>query len=213
MLLLLKPEVTENRMEEIKKLLSVSDILCETINSEKGKAIAVKNAELSPKQTAAINALPEVAGKLGIDVSKDSSGISRREFINYCIGLGMAAISLGAAGTVTAYLIPIEQEIGNEDTVEVATEEEMKQLSSKKFKFGKVPSMLVKIGETFYASSIVCTHLSCYVEWDEKKKEFHCPCHNAAFDIRGNVLAGPPPSPLPTYNVVVNSGKIFAKKK
>ncbi len=44
-----------------------------------------------------------------------------------------------------------------------------------------------------------CTHLSCRVNWDEEKQAYICPCHDASFDIDGNVLAGPPPRPLDRY--------------
>lgn len=41
-----------------------------------------------------------------------------------------------------------------------------------------------------------CTHLSCRVNWKEDQQAFICPCHDAAFDIDGKVLNGPPPEPL-----------------
>lgn len=50
-----------------------------------------------------------------------------------------------------------------------------------------------------------CTHLGCPYNWDEGKKKFLCPCHNATFDITGKVLSGPPPRPLDRYaSKVVN---------
>ena len=44
-----------------------------------------------------------------------------------------------------------------------------------------------------------CTHLSCRVNWNEEKQEYICPCHDAAFSVDGEVLAGPPPRPLDKY--------------
>jgi Rieske Fe-S protein len=44
--------------------------------------------------------------------------------------------------------------------------------------------------------SNVCTHLSCRVTWSVGTKTFNCPCHDARFDIDGNVLYGPPPRPM-----------------
>jgi Rieske Fe-S protein len=44
--------------------------------------------------------------------------------------------------------------------------------------------------------SNVCTHLSCRVNWVEETQTFNCPCHDAMFDIEGNVLYGPPPKPM-----------------
>jgi menaquinol-cytochrome c reductase iron-sulfur subunit len=44
-----------------------------------------------------------------------------------------------------------------------------------------------------------CTHLGCQVNWKADINEYVCPCHDAQFDINGNVLAGPPPRPLNAY--------------
>lgn len=41
-----------------------------------------------------------------------------------------------------------------------------------------------------------CTHEGCFVNWDGAQAEFTCPCHTAAFDIDGERVSGPPPSPL-----------------
>jgi len=57
--------------------------------------------------------------------------------------------------------------------------------------------------------SNVCTHLSCRVTWQEDEKIYHCPCHDAAFDINGQVAGGPPPRPLDTYQTKVEDNNLF----
>src|SRR4030042_408706 len=59
------------------------------------------------------------------------------------------------------------------------------------------------------ALSLVCTHMACTVVWNPGKKEFHCPCHDALFDSQGNVLSGPPPSPLARWKIQVMGDKIL----
>jgi len=54
--------------------------------------------------------------------------------------------------------------------------------------------------------SNVCTHLSCHVNWKQDLHEYVCPCHDGRFGIDGNVLAGPPPRPLDTYETKVENG-------
>ncbi len=44
-----------------------------------------------------------------------------------------------------------------------------------------------------------CTHLGCQVNWNTDTNAYVCPCHDASFDINGNVLGGPPPRPLDVY--------------
>jgi len=57
----------------------------------------------------------------------------------------------------------------------------------------------------FMAHSMICTHGSCTVEWQERSSIFLCPCHNGAFNSDGTVLRKPPERPLvalkTTYDV------------
>ncbi len=53
---------------------------------------------------------------------------------------------------------------------------------------------VVRTDEGVAAVSLVCTHLGCIIK--ETPEGFACPCHGSVFDARGNVIAGPAPSPL-----------------
>ena len=59
------------------------------------------------------------------------------------------------------------------------------------------------------ALSNICTHLSCRVTWEDGRQEYVCPCHDAQFDIVGDVLSGPPPRPLDSYEIKVEEGDLF----
>jgi thiosulfate dehydrogenase [quinone] large subunit len=62
---------------------------------------------------------------------------------------------------------------------------------------------------TFVAFGAVCTHAGCIVEFDASSLQFVCPCHGGRYDARnGRVVAGPPPSPLPSIPVHIVSGTI-----
>jgi Rieske Fe-S protein len=54
-----------------------------------------------------------------------------------------------------------------------------------------------------------CTHLSCRVTFKEETQTYDCPCHDAKFDIEGEVLYGPPPHPLDIYAHKVEEGVLF----
>lgn len=54
-----------------------------------------------------------------------------------------------------------------------------------------------------------CTHLGCAYHWDEKNKNFLCPCHTSTFAIDGKVISGPAPRPLDRYAVQLDGGKIL----
>lgn len=73
-------------------------------------------------------------------------------------------------------------------------------------------SILVRVSASeFVAFSQKCTHLSCAVIPRPDEGVFHCPCHEGVFDLRtGNVIAGPPPRPLPRVAIEVRGGEIYA---
>lgn len=73
-------------------------------------------------------------------------------------------------------------------------------------------SILVRLAESeFVAFSQKCTHLSCAVIPRPQEGTFHCPCHEGLFDLRtGNVIAGPPPRPLPRVTLEVRGRDIYA---
>lgn len=58
--------------------------------------------------------------------------------------------------------------------------------------------------EGFRALSAVCTHLGCVTRYDPGKNIIACPCHGSRFALDGEVIAGPAPVPLPTFQMTVS---------
>ncbi len=56
-----------------------------------------------------------------------------------------------------------------------------------------------------------CTHLSCRVTWQADQNAFTCPCHDAKFGAQGEVLHGPPPKPLDTYETKIEDGTLLIR--
>lgn len=69
--------------------------------------------------------------------------------------------------------------------------------------------VITKNGKEFTVFDPHCTHLGCPYRWDAAKEEFLCPCHNAVFNVEGQVISGPPPRPLDRYAVKVEAGKLW----
>ena len=55
--------------------------------------------------------------------------------------------------------------------------------------------------------------MGCTPKWVEAKNQWECPCHGSVFNIKGEVIAGPP-KPLPWYKTTVApDGKIVVDSK
>jgi len=78
--------------------------------------------------------------------------------------------------------------------------------------FNGEPVWVLHLSAGFVALSAVCTHKGCIVNWDEKRRTLTCPCHAGLFNASGNVLAGPPPRPLPKLRVEVLGEEIYLGK-
>lgn len=75
---------------------------------------------------------------------------------------------------------------------------------------GHVPLLLIRVDEKkWVALQASCTHLRCGLHWNPQSHSIDCPCHGGQFDINGNVLTGPPPSPLHRYPIRIHDGHIY----
>jgi Rieske Fe-S protein len=66
--------------------------------------------------------------------------------------------------------------------------------------------------DDFMALSSTCPHLGCQVHWQASEERFFCPCHNGAFDLKGNPTEGPPKAAnqkLIQYPLVVDAGLLY----
>lgn len=135
--------------------------------------------------------------------------MKRRNFINFLFGGGLVGTFLTFLYPVIRYIIPPKQSQVEVSQVTAAKVGELAPNSSKIFKFGNSPGILIntKNGELI-AFSAVCTHLTCTVIYEEDTESILCPCHNGRFDLGGNVISGPPPSPLEAYNVEILGDEI-----
>ena len=69
-------------------------------------------------------------------------------------------------------------------------------------------TFIVNTGKELFALSAVCTHLGCLVSWYRHENRFRCPCHSGQYDIRGNVVAGPPPAPMKRLFLKIEHQKV-----
>jgi len=67
---------------------------------------------------------------------------------------------------------------------------------------------IVNTGRELFALSPTCTHLGCLIHWYRPENRFLCPCHGGQYDIRGNVIAGPPPAPMNRLPLKIEHQKV-----
>lgn len=70
---------------------------------------------------------------------------------------------------------------------------------------------LVRNGGQVRALDSTCTHLGCRTRFNPDSNLIECPCHGGVYDSAGNVVSGPPPSPLRTLPARVDGGRIFVE--
>ncbi|MFQ5463257.1 MAG: ubiquinol-cytochrome c reductase iron-sulfur subunit [Phycisphaerae bacterium] len=138
--------------------------------------------------------------------------MNRRGFLDWVVGF-FSCVS-GAALTVPAlmYLWPAAKGNGA-DRVEVEGAESLQVGQAKTVQVGGKAVIVVRQRSAFKAFSASCTHLGCLVRWESAAGRFKCPCHAAVFDKDGNVVSGPPPGPLPEYQIKEVGGKVFVSAK
>jgi len=153
----------------------------------------------------------EVARASGYDVPL-KGGLTRRTLIDRCamaLALSVGGAAIGVSGLFAS---PPERRGESLDELEVATLEELRRKQFKTFRFGNEPGIVVLNGDKLHALSLVCTHLGCLVIWSPERRQLVCPCHRAAFDLGGNVLRGPPPRPLRSFEASLQDGRVLVRR-
>jgi len=139
---------------------------------------------------------------------------ARRGFIKVLLGGGLLASAASFIYPVMRYLVPPKAVDMGGDTVVAGKVGDLKPNSSKIFKFGSRPGLLVMGSDGEYkAMSATCTHLSCTVQYRSDVRQVWCACHNGVYDLAGRNVSGPPPRPLEQYDVHVRGEEIVVARK
>ena len=151
-----------------------------------------------------------------------TSDNGRRRFLKALIAFS-AALMLFPLERLSAYLLERKSNTTSYPRVKVANASEIPAGGSVLFTYPHKDRSAVLIhlasGE-FVAYDAVCTNLGCQIHfdeepikgWESKKDNLFCACHGAVFDPKnGDVLAGPPPRPMPKLKLEIDSnGDIYA---
>ncbi len=65
-----------------------------------------------------------------------------------------------------------------------------------------------RVGTSFRALSLSCTHMGCTVRPSAEFRGYQCPCHFGQYDAEGNVLGGARTRPLRRYRWRVEGSEL-----
>lgn len=140
--------------------------------------------------------------------------VNRRRFLDWVLGTSMGAFAVSVLYPVVRYWIP--PEIAEAETVSVTVPVapgDVAPNSGQIFKFGREPGILLRTPDgELRAFSAICTHLACTVQYREDLSHIWCACHNGHFDLHGQNVAGPPPSPLPEFEVAERGMEVVVRR-
>ena len=131
---------------------------------------------------------------------------SRRNFLHVAIVTLGAVFSASLLYPLFRFLWPQSDKSGGEGRVGIPMEEMLAGQSRVVLVRGE-PVLVIREANRVVALTATCTHLSCIVKYNGGGVVL-CPCHASAFDLSGNVTAGPAPRPLPSYPVKIEGNKI-----
>ena len=138
----------------------------------------------------------------------------RRKFLFLGLASSLTGFFAMLIYPVWRYIMPPPVPESSQSSVKAGTVDELKPNSGKIFPFNNKPAILIRLPNGQYrAFTAVCTHLQCTVQYREDFKLIWCACHNARFDLNGNVVSGPPPAPLEAFEVFISGNDVIVSRK
>jgi len=146
--------------------------------------------------------------------SHGRDGMGRRRFIGLALAASAVATVAGVLTPIIAYLWPpARASSASSLKVQVGTVNDFPANSGKVVSVNNQAVIVVNSEHGgLKAFSAVCTHLGCIVYWHDQRQVIQCPCHDGRFNpLNGQVLLGPPPSPLPAYHLQVEGQAVYVE--
>jgi cytochrome b6-f complex iron-sulfur subunit len=137
----------------------------------------------------------------------------RRSIIFWILGGGFISSLASFLYPVLRFLNPPAVAEASVNEVVDGTVQSLAPNHGKIVRFGTEPVLLIRLTQTDWrAFSAVCTHLGCIVQYDPDRRLIWCACHNGMYNLRGQVISGPPPKPLQEYTVHLRSGEVVISR-
>ncbi|MFQ5885694.1 MAG: ubiquinol-cytochrome c reductase iron-sulfur subunit [Anaerolineae bacterium] len=149
---------------------------------------------------------------MSVETVESEGRISRRQLLRLAWGTSIAIVVAELVGVTLAFLWPHRKvsAVGSEvrgGSVEQLLAEIPVGAVPKRFRQARF--YLSHVEDGLLALSQKCTHLGCAVPWSVEEDQFHCPCHSATFNRKGEVLGGPAPRPLDLFPIHIRDGEMY----
>lgn len=143
----------------------------------------------------------------------EEAQITRRRFIRWLLGFSVVSTLGGVLTPIIGYLWPPARAGSSSKggRTWVGTMNDFPLNSGKVVTVNDEPVIVVNTeAGGLKAFSAICTHLACIVYWHEQRQVIQSPCHDGRFDpFNGTVISGPPPRPLPAYELEIVNGEVY----
>jgi cytochrome b6-f complex iron-sulfur subunit len=137
--------------------------------------------------------------------------LGRRRFFSRLFRVISGLWALGFFGVVVSFIrAPGGIRSFEEKVMRVGPLSELDVGSARFVAHERDPFWVIRTGpDQITALPATCTHLRCILQWEKESGRLVCPCHAGAFDLNGNVVAGPPPRPLRSLRVETRGGIVY----
>ncbi|OGO43849.1 MAG: hypothetical protein A2Z04_03510 [Chloroflexi bacterium RBG_16_57_9] len=132
---------------------------------------------------------------------------TRRQVLGWAWVAGLLALGGQAGLALIGFLQPAFKEGGFGSKVKAGRVSEFAVGSVSHVQSGRF--YLSRLDTGFLAMYQRCTHLGCTVPWISAEDRFHCPCHGAVYNKKGEVETGPPPRPLDLFPIVIEGEELI----
>jgi cytochrome b6-f complex iron-sulfur subunit len=137
---------------------------------------------------------------------------TRRKFLTWALSTSLFSFFVMLVYPVLRFIMPPPQEESRASSIKVPLKD-IQPGAAKILPFGNKPVLLVRLSSgEFKAFSAVCPHLNCTVQYRTDERLIWCACHNGRFDLNGNVISGPPPGPLESFQANISGEDVIISK-
>jgi len=137
----------------------------------------------------------------------------RRDVLSWLLGAWGTGVMGAIVYPIARFLVPPDIPEAQTLTASAGKAADLATNSGRVVPFGTEPVIVIRTaGGDLRAFSAQCTHLSCTVQYRPDLQEIWCACHNGHYDLTGKNVSGPPPRPLPAFDVSVRNDEVIVSR-